>query len=131
MAQCRTNRIHSNSTRFSLHPDWVAYGIQNYLLQMGEGSLHLDLTRMGKVSVDTASMEMTAEPGANFKTMYEKADDSGVLVVGGMCPTVGPVGYALGGGHGTKREEVMRSDARSDARSDGKMPAGNREQCSV
>ena len=98
---------------------------------MGEGSLHLDLTRMGKVSVDTASMEMTAEPGANFKTMYEKADDSGVLVVGGMCPTVGPVGYALGGGHGTKREEVMRSDARSDARSDGKMPAGNREQCSV
>ena len=69
---------------------------------MGEGSLHLDLTRMGKVSVDTASMEMTTEPGTNFKAMYEKADNSGVLVVGGMCPTVGPVGYALGGGHGTK-----------------------------
>jgi len=67
---------------------------------MSKGSLHIDLTRMERISVDTHAMEMHAQPGANFKAMYEAADNNGVLVVGGMCPTVGPVGFALGGGHG-------------------------------
>ena len=67
---------------------------------MSAGSLHVDLTRMKRVAVDTAAMEMHAQPGANFEAMYAAADSNGVLVVGGMCPTVGPVGFSLGGGHG-------------------------------
>lgn len=67
---------------------------------MSTGSLHLDLTRMKALSVDTKAMEMYVQPGANFEAMYKEADKHGVQVVGGMCPTVGPVGYSLGGGHG-------------------------------
>lgn len=67
---------------------------------MSTGSLHLDLTRMKGLTLDTAAMEMHVQPGTNFEAMYRAADKSGVQVVGGMCPTVGPVGFSLGGGHG-------------------------------
>lgn len=67
---------------------------------MSPGSLHLDLTRMTALTVDTTTMEMHVQPGTNFKAMFAAADRNGVQVVGGMCPTVGPVGFSLGGGHG-------------------------------
>ena len=67
---------------------------------MAAGSLHLDLTKMTALEVDTKAMTLRAEPGTNFAGIYEACDRHGVLSVGGMCPTVGPVGFTLGGGHG-------------------------------
>lgn len=61
-------------------------------------SFTLDLSRMAWVTAN----ENTAiiGPGAVFDTVYKAVHDVQKLVVGGMCPTVGFVGYSLGGGHG-------------------------------
>ena len=67
---------------------------------MKEGSLHIDLTRMKALALDKNNMLLHAQPGANFEEMYKLCDENQVLVVGGMCPTVAPVGFSLGGGHG-------------------------------
>lgn len=67
---------------------------------MVSDSLHLDLTNMTALHVDTTTMTLRAEPGTNFAGIYKACDAHGVLSVGGMCPTVGPVGFTLGGGHG-------------------------------
>lgn len=67
---------------------------------MLEGSLHIDLSRMNTNKVDKDKMELLAQPGTNFAELYELCDNYDVLVVGGMCNGVGPVGYSLGGGHG-------------------------------
>jgi len=67
---------------------------------MQEGSLHIDLSRMNTNKVDKDKMELLAQPGTNFEELYKLCDAHNVLVVGGMCKGVGPVGYSLGGGHG-------------------------------
>lgn len=67
---------------------------------MAPQSFHIDVSRLNFTDVDPINMVMSVGPGSNFDKMYTAADDAGVLVVGGMCPTVGPVGFGLGGGHG-------------------------------
>lgn len=67
---------------------------------MEEGSLHIDLTRMNTIQVDKDDMVLLAQPGTNFAEIYKLVDQHDVVVVGGMCNGVGPVGYSLGGGHG-------------------------------
>jgi len=39
-------------------------------------------------------------PGAVFDDLYAECDAAGMLAVGGMCPTVGMIGFSMGGGHG-------------------------------
>ena len=63
-------------------------------------SLHIDVSSLNSTIIDPINMVMAVGPGSNFERMYTAADEAGVLVVGGMCPTVGPVGFGLGGGHG-------------------------------
>lgn len=53
---------------------------------MAQGSLHLDLTKMTGLTVDTKAMTLRVEPGTNFAAMYDACDKHGVLAVGGMCP---------------------------------------------
>jgi len=67
---------------------------------MKPGSFHLDLTGMKGMTLDVDAMELTVQPGTDFTSMYTLCDSKGVLVSGGMCGTVGPVGFSLGGGHG-------------------------------
>ena len=67
---------------------------------MRPGSFHIDLTRMKNVTLDKSAMVLTTQTGANFEEMYALCDQHGVLISGGMCPTVAPAGFALGGGHG-------------------------------
>eukprot|EP00756_Hemistasia_phaeocysticola_P018458 Hpha_TRINITY_DN15596_c3_g3::TRINITY_DN15596_c3_g3_i1::g.105298::m.105298 len=67
---------------------------------MKAGSFNLDLTRMQGMELDVGRMELAVQPGTNFEKMYDLCDTKGVLVVGGMCNTVAPVGFSLGGGHG-------------------------------
>ena len=67
---------------------------------MSDDSLHLDLSRMNNVTVVTDAMMVFIEPGSNFDALYSAADAAEVLAAGGMCGTVGPVGFSLGGGHG-------------------------------
>lgn len=65
-----------------------------------EGSFHVDLSRMKTIQVDKDNMVLLAQPGTNFAEIYKLVDKHDVVVVGGMCNGVGPVGYSLGGGHG-------------------------------
>lgn len=63
-------------------------------------SLHLDMTGFTDIKIDLAAGVLRAGPGANFVELYDQCDKAGVLVVGGLCDTVGLVGFTLGGGHG-------------------------------
>jgi hypothetical protein len=67
---------------------------------MAQDGFHLDVSRMNSVVVDTDKQLMILGPGSNFQSMYGAADTNNVQVVGGMCGTVGPVGFSTGGGHG-------------------------------
>ena len=67
---------------------------------MSQDSFHLDLTKMKNISFDEASYTITIEPGSNFDALYALNEKTGTQSVGGMCGTVGPVGFSLGGGHG-------------------------------
>ena len=67
---------------------------------MSQDSIHLDLSKMNSISYDKASETVTLGPGANFDGLYSLCESESILAVGGMCGTVGPVGFSLGGGHG-------------------------------
>ncbi|GMH56625.1 hypothetical protein TrRE_jg9583 [Triparma retinervis] len=67
---------------------------------MSQDSFHLDLTKMKEISYDEASSTVTIEPGSNFDALYALNEETRTQSVGGMCGTVGPVGFSLGGGHG-------------------------------
>lgn len=61
---------------------------------------HVLLTNklLKKVTVDTQSRTIAVQAGARWKEVYAKLNNTGYLVVGGSCPTVGVSGFTLGGG---------------------------------
>jgi len=63
-------------------------------------SFHIDVSRLTNMTLDKQTMTLKAGAGIDFADMYKLCDSQGVLVVGGMCPTVHNVGFAAGGGHG-------------------------------
>mmetsp|Transcript_41275 Transcript_41275/g.53254 ORF Transcript_41275/g.53254 Transcript_41275/m.53254 type:complete len:523 (+) Transcript_41275:55-1623(+) len=67
---------------------------------MAQDGFHLDVSKMDNVGIDTDTQLMTVGPGTNFAAMYSAADAANLQVVGGMCATVGPIGFSTGGGHG-------------------------------
>ena len=51
-----------------------------------------------KVTVDTNNKTITIQAGAIWKEVYHKLNNTGYLVIGGLCPTVSVSGFTLGGG---------------------------------
>jgi len=84
---------HPNPYRHS-HPNPYRHSLRSSI------SFHLDLTKMNDISYDAATSTIIIEPGSNFDALYELNEETGTQSVGGMCGTVGPVGFSLGGGHG-------------------------------
>jgi len=59
----------------------------------------IDLSRMGGISVNRSD-EAVIGAGARLFDIYSRLASRGLAIPGGVCPTVGIGGLALGGGHG-------------------------------
>lgn len=66
----------------------------------GNDVLVIDVSRMNKIVVDEASGSVSIEGGVRNRELYEAVCGKGYPFPGGGCPTVGVVGFALGGGWG-------------------------------
>ena len=62
--------------------------------------LVLDVTRMNAMTVNTATGTATIGAGVRLIDLYAELAQSGLVLPGGSCPTVGIAGLTLGGGFG-------------------------------
>ncbi|MEU4675583.1 FAD-binding oxidoreductase [Micromonospora sp. NPDC023737] len=63
-----------------------------------EGALLINMSRMNAVHVDAARSLARVEGGARWEQVLPETDKHGLAPVSGTSPTVGVVGYHLGGG---------------------------------
>ena len=66
----------------------------------GNDVLVIDVSEMNQIHLDEARGEVTIEGGVRNRELYEAVCSKGYPFPGGGCPTVGVVGFALGGGWG-------------------------------
>lgn len=61
----------------------------------------LDLSYMNAIRFDPAKSSVTVQTGARWREVYQymEATKTGLIPVGGGCPTVGIPGFMLGGGY--------------------------------
>ncbi|WP_028547144.1 FAD-dependent oxidoreductase [Paenibacillus taiwanensis] len=67
---------------------------------VGDGAVVIDVSRMAKVKLDQASGTVKIQAGVTNEQLYKVVGAAGYPFPGGTCPTVGVVGYTLGGGWG-------------------------------
>lgn len=65
-----------------------------------QGGLVIDLSRMNKVTVDSANKTVTVQGGATWKDVDDGAAEHGLAMVGGTVNHTGVGGLTLGGGYG-------------------------------
>lgn len=63
-------------------------------------ALIIDLSRLNNIEVDYANNSVKIGAGVNNHALYNYLGQKGYPFPGGTCPTVGVIGYALGGGWG-------------------------------
>lgn len=66
----------------------------------GNDVLVIDVSEMKGISIDEQAKQVTIEGGVRNRELYEALGTKGYPFPGGGCPTVGAVGFALGGGWG-------------------------------
>lgn len=67
---------------------------------IADDALVIDVSRMKDISIDYEKNIVKIEAGVQNRELYEFVGTRGYPFPGGTCPTVGVVGYALGGGWG-------------------------------
>ena len=82
-------------------PFRIRVGRHNYEgYSIGNDVLVIDLSKMNNIIIDEENMKVTIEGGVKNEEIYEALCVLGYPFPGGGCPTVGVVGFALGGGWG-------------------------------
>ncbi|EJT5922752.1 FAD-binding oxidoreductase [Clostridium perfringens] len=82
-------------------PFRIRVGRHNYEgYSIGNDVLVIDLSKMNNIIIDEENMKVTIEGGVKNEEIYEALGVLGYPFPGGGCPTVGVVGFALGGGWG-------------------------------
>lgn len=67
---------------------------------IGDDVIVIDVSRMKKVNINELDNTVKIEAGVQNSELYEYLGARGYPFPGGTCPTVGVVGYTLGGGWG-------------------------------
>lgn len=66
----------------------------------GDRVIVIDVSRLKKIDIDYEKNTVKIEAGVKNRELYEFLAEKGYPFPGGTCPTVGVVGYTLGGGWG-------------------------------
>lgn len=66
----------------------------------GNDDIVIDVSRMNKIYIDEENKLISIEAGVRNRELYEVTGKKGYPFPGGGCPTVGVVGFTLGGGWG-------------------------------
>lgn len=86
----------SNSVEFRIRSGTHHY--EGY--STGNDVMIIDVSKMNKIVVDEEKSIVTIEAGVRNRELYEALGSKGYAFPGGGCPTVGVVGFTLGGGWG-------------------------------
>ena len=63
------------------------------------GAVLISTGRMGGLSIDSTNRTARIEPGVRWGQVVNEASEVGLAPMNGSSPTVGAIGYSLGGGH--------------------------------
>lgn len=68
---------------------------------LNDDGVVLDMIHLNDISFDPAKPSVTVQMGARWSEVYQYMEDTetGLIPVGGGCPTVGIAGFMLGGGY--------------------------------
>jgi hypothetical protein len=68
---------------------------------LNDGGVVIDMFHLNNISFNKKDETVRVGMGARWKDVYEHMEDThtGLIPVGGGCPTVGPAGFMLGGGY--------------------------------
>lgn len=101
---CRTEEDVRNSILWAKEqqvPIRIRSGRHHYAgYSTGNDVLVIDVSCMNGIVVDEVAGSVTIEGGVRNRELYEAVCQKGYPFPGGGCPTVGAVGFALGGGWG-------------------------------
>ncbi|SDH96587.1 FAD-binding protein [Desulfosporosinus hippei] len=75
---------------------WIGAFCEGY--STGNLALVIDVSPMKGIKLDKANHTLCIQSGAANQEVYNYAGAEGYPFPGGTCPTVGVVGYTLGGG---------------------------------
>ena len=64
----------------------------------GQGAVLISTQRMNSVTIDAKEQTARVEPGVRWGQVIEQASKVGLSPMNGSTPTVGAIGYSLGGG---------------------------------
>lgn len=79
----------------------IRCGGHNYEgFSVGDNVIVIDVSRMNRIDINYEKNTVRIESGVNNRELYEFLGTKGYPFPGGTCPTVGVVGYTLGGGWG-------------------------------
>ena len=67
----------------------------------------INLRRLNRLSIDKKNLRYTVGPGVVSKHILDALLDTGLKAVVGGCPTVGAIGWALGGGHSDQTGNIF------------------------
>ena len=71
----------------------------HHLVRAAHGAVLISTRRMNGVTIDPASRTARIEPGVRWGQVINEASEVGLAPMNGSSPTVGSIGYSLGGGH--------------------------------
>lgn len=66
----------------------------------GNDAIVIDISKMNKIYIDEENEVVKVQGGTRNRELYEALGEQGYPFPGGGCPTVGVVGFTLGGGWG-------------------------------
>lgn len=79
----------------------IRSGCHNYEgYSTGNDVLIIDVSKMNNIHIDEKENKVTIDAGVRNRELYEATGNLGYPFPGGGCPTVGVVGFTLGGGWG-------------------------------
>lgn len=79
----------------------IRSGAHNYEgYSTGNDLIVIDVSKMNKIDLDEENKKVTIESGVRNRELYKMLCSKGYAFPGGGCPTVGIVGFTLGGGWG-------------------------------
>lgn len=88
------------STLFSLNiPIRIMGGRHSYGGYCSHAGIVLDSALLKKREIDWQNETITIQAGVIWDEVYSALNGSEYAIIGGLCPTVGVVGYTLGGGY--------------------------------
>lgn len=91
---------HENNLRVSIKAGGHGFGGYSAVGSNPTAAFALAFPNMTALALDEQALTMTVQAGVRWGDVYRALDNTNLVAVGGLCPSVGVAGYVQGGGVG-------------------------------